>query len=113
ARPAARHSCGTACVFDRRSSRSTGEWCRCGLHGESAAVQDRIFRGLWYSDRRTLSWSASLLQFTRFWVKKNLTEINHKVSVHARGLRREIAGAFAAKCAAATARARLTRNLRV
>jgi hypothetical protein len=36
-----------------------------------------------------------------FWVKKNLTEINHKVSVIARGLGCEIAAVFAAKCAGA------------
>jgi hypothetical protein len=34
------------------------------------------------------SHGCSPLQFMRFWAKKNLTEINHKVSVFAKGLRR-------------------------
>ena len=34
----------------------------------------------------------------RFWLKKNLTEINHKVSVIAKWFRRVIAAAFAVKC---------------
>jgi hypothetical protein len=49
--------------------------------------------------------AASSLQFTSFRAKKNLTEINHKVSVHAKGFRREIAAAFAAKYATATCHA--------
>jgi len=36
-----------------------------------------------------------------FGLKKNLTEINHKVSVPAKGLQPAIAGAFAQECAAA------------
>jgi hypothetical protein len=39
-----------------------------------------------------------LVQFAWFRVKNNLTEINHKVSLIAKGFRREIAVAFAAKC---------------
>ena len=36
-----------------------------------------------------------------FGLKKNLTEINHKVSVPAKWLRPAIAGAFAQECTAA------------
>jgi hypothetical protein len=39
------------------------------------------------------------VQFARFRVKKNLTEINHKVSVLAKWFGRVFAGVFAAKCA--------------
>jgi hypothetical protein len=39
------------------------------------------------------------LQFTRFWVKKNLTEINHKVRLSAKWFLRDFAAAFMAKCA--------------
>jgi hypothetical protein len=38
------------------------------------------------------------VQFTWFWVKKNLTEINHKVSVIAKRFRREFAAGFVGKC---------------
>jgi hypothetical protein len=53
---------------------------------------------------------GSSLQFTSFWVEKNLTEINHKVSLAARGVWREIAAAFAAKCATARHTARRGTN---
>ena len=42
-----------------------------------------------------------MVQFARFWLKKNLTEINHKVSVIAKWFRRVIAAVFAVKCAGA------------
>jgi len=44
---------------------------------------------------------GSLVQFARFWAKKNLTEINHKVSVIAKWFRRVITAVFAVKCAGA------------
>jgi hypothetical protein len=40
--------------------------------------------------------------FRGFGLKKNLTEINHKVSVIAKWFRRVIAAVFAAKCAGAS-----------
>jgi hypothetical protein len=43
-----------------------------------------------------------LLQFRRFWVKKNLTEINHKVSLTAKRLSPDFAAAFAGKCTIAS-----------
>src|ERR1700722_12335337 len=70
----------------------------CGLRDGSAAAQDQISAGLSYSDRRILSWSTPL-QFTRFRVKKNLTEINHKVRLVAKRICPHFAAAFAAKCA--------------
>jgi hypothetical protein len=39
--------------------------------------------------------------FRRFGIKKNLTEIKHKVSVIAKWFRRVIAVVFAVKCAGA------------
>jgi hypothetical protein len=42
------------------------------------------------------------VQFRRFWVKKNLTEINHKVSLIAKRFSRDFAAAFAVKCTVAS-----------
>src|SRR3974390_2863566 len=85
-----------ACGCDRRSSPSIGEWSVCAPRGGSTAAQDQTFFGPGYSDRRTLSW-VSPVQFMRFWGKKNLTEINHKVSVAAKGFRRLLASVFGGK----------------
>jgi hypothetical protein len=45
--------------------------------------------------------SSFLAICVAFWGKKNLTEINHKVSLIAKGFGCEIAAVFAAKCAQA------------